>query len=103
MARGGSAPYPRELREQAVRLVREWRRQHNRTDGGLNEVGQQLGVHHETVRNCRQAEVDSGDRPGASSEEKARIKELERENAELRRANEILKSGSPGHEPPLPT
>jgi transposase-like protein len=95
MARGGSAPYPRELREQAVRLVREWRRQHGRTDGGLTEVGEQLGVHHETVRNwLRQAEVDSGDRPGASSEEKARIKELERENAELRRGNEILKSAA---------
>jgi transposase len=95
MARGGSAPYPRELREQAVRLVREWRRQHGRTDGGLTEVGEQLGVHHETVRNwLRQAEIDSGDRPGASSEEKARIKELERENAELRRANEILKSAA---------
>jgi transposase-like protein len=91
----GSAPYPRELREQAVRLVREWRREHDRTDGGLHEVSQQLGVHVETIRNwLRQAEVDSGDRPGASSEEKARIKELERENAELRRANEILKSAA---------
>ena len=95
MAARGSAPYPRELREQAVRLVREWRKAHGRSDGGLREVSEQLGVHVESIRNwLRQAEVDSGDRPGASSEERARIKELEKENAELRRANEILKSAA---------
>ena len=95
MARGGSAPYPRELREQAVRLVREWRIANDRKDGGLAEVAEQLGVHHETIRNwLRQADIDSGERPGVTTEDKARIRELERENAELRRANEILKSAA---------
>ena len=95
MAAKGSSPYPRELREQAVRLVREWRKERGRSDGGLAEVAEQLGVHVESIRNwLRQAEVDAGERPGASTEEKARIKELERENAELRRANEILKSAA---------
>ena len=91
----GSSPYPRELREQAVRLVREWRIEHDRIDGGLAEVADQLGVHVESIRNwLRQAEVDKGERPGVKTEDKARVKELERENAELRRANEILKSAA---------
>ena len=91
----GSSPYPRELREQAVRMVREWRKEHERHDGGLAEVAEQLGVHVESIRNwLRQAEVDKGERPGVSTEDKARIKELERENAELKRANEILKSAA---------
>lgn len=95
MAGRGQSPYPRELREQAVRLVREWRKEHGRTDGGLAEVAEQLGVHVESIRNwLRQTEVDSGERSGLSTEDKARIKELERENAELRRSNEILKSAA---------
>jgi len=52
-------------------------------------------VHAETVRNwVRQHEIDGGHRPGLTGEEKQRIKELERENFELRRANEILKSAA---------
>src|SRR3954447_22675953 len=92
---GKTTPYPRELREQAVRLVFEWRRARGRSDGGLKEVAEQLGVHTESVRNwVRQAEIDNGARPGTTSEDKSRIAELERENAELRRANEILKSAA---------
>jgi transposase len=95
MAGRGQSPYPRELREQAVRLVREWRKEHGRSDGGLAEVAEQLGVHVESIRNwLRQTEVDSGERQGVTSVDKARIKELERENAELRRSNEILKSAA---------
>jgi transposase len=91
----GTRRYPAELRERAVRLVYEWREARDRSDGGLKEVGQQLGVHAETVRNwVRQHEVDGGQRPGLTGEEKQRIKELERENFELRRANEILKSAA---------
>ena len=87
--------FPAELRERAVRMVLEWRRERGRTDGGLNEVAEQLGVHPETVRNwVRQAAVDNGERPGVTTEDKARIAELERENRELRRANEILKAAS---------
>jgi transposase len=58
-------------------------------------VARQLGVHRETLRLwVRQAEVDGGQRPGTSSEDARRIAELERENRELRRANEILKAAS---------
>ena len=95
MGRHGSTPYPKELRDQAVRLVREWRREHDRRDGGIREVANQLGVHVESVRNwVRQASIDGGESPGVTSEDKARIRELEKENAEWRRANEILESAA---------
>ncbi len=84
-----------EFRERAVRLVYEWRDARGQTDGGLNEVAEQLGVPRETVRNwLRQAEIDGGSRPGLTTDEKQRLKELERENFELRRTNEILKSAA---------
>jgi transposase len=58
-------------------------------------IASQFGVSHETLRNrVRRAEVDAGARPGLSTEERERLKILERENRELRRANEILKSAS---------
>jgi transposase-like protein len=95
MGRHGSTPYPKELRDQAVRLVREWRKEHDRRDGGIREVANQLGVHVESVRNwVRQASIDSGEAAGVTSDDKARIRDLEKENAELRRANEILKSAA---------
>ena len=95
MAGHGSTPYPKELRDQAVRLVREWRNEHDRRDGGIREIANQLGVHVESVRNwVRQASIDSGEAPGVTSDDKARIRKLEKENTELRRANEILKSAA---------
>ena len=95
MGRHGSTPYPKELRDQAVRLVREWRKEHGRRDGGIREVASQLGVYVESVRNwVRQSGIDGGDTPGVTSDDKARIRQLERENAELRRANEILRSAA---------
>jgi transposase len=58
-------------------------------------VARQLGIHRETLRLwVRQAQIDSGQRPGTSSEDARRIAELEREVRELRRANEILKAAS---------
>jgi transposase len=58
-------------------------------------IGEKLGVHRESLRIwVRRAEVDEGRRPGLTTDERARLKELERENRELRRANEILKSAS---------
>ncbi len=87
--------YPGEVRDRAVDLVFEWRRARDRGDGGLKEVGVQLGVHPETLRHwVRQAEIDHGRRPGVSSEDRERISDLERENFELRRANEILESAA---------
>jgi transposase len=92
---GSLRRYPDEVRERAVRLVFEWREARGRTNGGLEEIAAKIGVHRESLRNwVRQAQVDAGARPGRSTDDRERIKELERENFELRRANEILKSAA---------
>ena len=76
---GRQRRYPVEFRERAVRLVYEWRDARDRSDGGLNEVGGQLGVHRETVRNwVRQADIDGGRRPGRSSDERLRSSTADR-------------------------
>ena len=87
--------YPDELRERAVRMVFEMREQTGQRKGALARVGEQLGINPETLRNwVNQAEVDGGQRPGTSTDDRQRIAELEREVGELRRANGILKSAS---------
>jgi transposase len=87
--------YPVEVRERAVRLVVEHRGEYSNEWAAIRSIAQKCGMTGETLRKwVRQAEVDGGRRPGVSSEEAARIKELERENKELRRANEILKAAS---------
>jgi transposase len=87
--------YPDEFRERAVRLVREWRAERGLSDGGLTVVAAQLGLHRETLRRwVLEQEVDGDQRPGPSRAERSRIAELERENKELRRANEILKTAA---------
>ena len=86
--------YPPELRERAVRMVAEVRPEYPSDWPAICAVASRLGIGSaETLRKwVRQAEVDAGTRPGISSEEPAEIKRLRRENAELRRANEILKA-----------
>jgi transposase len=87
--------YPPELKERATRMVLETIEQTGERHGVIGRVARQLGVGTETLRNwVNQAEVDGGQRPGVPTEEKRRIVELERENRELRRANEILKSAA---------
>ena len=87
--------YPDELRERAVRMVFEIREQTGQRKGAMARVAEQLGINPETLRNwMNQAEVDAGQRPGTSTDDRQRIAELEREVRELRRANEILKSAS---------
>ena len=87
--------YPEELRERAIRIAVDLRRDPATRLGALRRVGEQLGVSPETLRNwVNQAEVDAGDRPGTTTDEARRLAELERENRELRRANEILKAAS---------
>jgi transposase len=87
--------YPDELRQRAVRVVFEVRAQTGGAPGAIARVADQLGVHREALRTwIRQAEIDGGQRPGVSTAEQRRIAELERENRELRRANEILKAAS---------
>src|SRR5258708_23066877 len=79
--------YPAELRERAVRMVREAVAEGGESFGVVTRVAGQLGVGSESLRNwVKQAEVDGGQRPGVPSEERRRIAELERENRELRRA-----------------
>ena len=88
-------PHPDELRERAVKMVFEVRAETGNARGSIARVGHQLGINTETLRNwVNKAEVDSGQRPGTTTEDKKRIAELEREVRELRRANEILKAAS---------
>jgi transposase len=87
--------YPDEFRERAVRLASEWRAQRGLSDGELTVVAAQLGLHRETLRRwVLEQEADGDARPGPSRAERSRIAELERENHELRRANEILKTAA---------
>ena len=91
----GHGRYPAELRERAVRMVLENERLYGSQREAICSVADKLGPTPETVRLwLRRVEIDGGTRAGVSSAERARIKELERENRELRRANEILKAAS---------
>jgi transposase len=74
-------------------MVLEIRAQDGGQPGAIARVAEQLGIHREALRGwVRQAEIDTGRRAGVPSAEQRRIAELERENRELRRANEILKA-----------
>mgnify|MGYP003382019791 CR=1 FL=1 len=96
MSGNRSTRYPVELRDRAVRMVAEVRGDHESEWAAMRHVAGLLGVGTpETIRKwCRQAEVDTGRRPGVSTDEAAELKRLKRENAELRRANGILKAAS---------
>ena len=91
-----SKMYPQELRERAVRMVAEVRDQHESEWAAIGAVAELLGVGTaETVRKwVRQGQVDVGARAGVTTEESAELKRLRRENAELKRANAILKAAS---------
>src|ERR1035441_2819061 len=81
--------YPVEVRERAVRLVLEHRGEYQTEWAAITSIAQKCGMTAETLRKwVRQSEIDGGRRPGVSTAEAQRIKELERENKELRRANE---------------
>jgi transposase len=87
--------YTPEEKSQAVRLVRQLRKELGTSQGTVKRVADQLGYGVESVRTwVRQYEIDSEEAPGSTSEDKARIKTLEQENKELRRANQILKKAS---------
>jgi transposase len=91
----GRARFPRAVRERAVRLVREHRREPPSEWAAITSIAGKRGASPETVRHwVRRAEVDDGRRPGVTTEARERIRQLERENRELRRANEILKAAS---------
>ena len=87
--------YSEEEKAQAVRLVRQLRRELGTEHGTIQRVAEQLGYGPETVRKwVKRADIDEGLKAGTSSEDRARIKALEQEVRELRRANAILKTAS---------
>src|ERR1044071_2529543 len=87
--------YPDEVRERAVRMVFEHEDEYPSQWKAIESISAKLSINHETLRIwVRRAETDAGQRPGLTTDEHARIRELEREVKELRRANEILKAAS---------
>jgi len=88
--------YPVELRQRAIRMVAESKVEYPSEFAAIDAVARKLGIGSpETLRKwIRRAEVDGGQRPGLTTAEHEQIKALKKENAELRRANEILKSAS---------
>ena len=90
-----TSKYPPELRERAVRLVFEHAHEHSSQWATMRSVAEKLGCTIEALRRwVRQAERDEGRRPGLTTDERAELKRLQRENFELKRANEILKKAS---------
>jgi transposase len=87
--------YSPEVRERAVRLVQEHSPEYPSQWAAIGSIASKFGCTAETLRKLvRQAERDCGQRPGLMSEERQRLKELERENRELKRTNEILRKAS---------
>jgi transposase len=87
--------YSPEVRERAVRMVREHGPEHPSQWAAISSIAGKFGCTAETLRKwVRQAERDSGQRGGLTTDERQRFKELERENRELKRANEILQTAS---------
>jgi transposase len=87
--------YPEELRERAIRLTLDARKDPASRPGACARIGEQLGINPQTLRGwVTQAEVDAGARPGTSTNDAEKLAQLERDNRELRRANAILRSAS---------
>lgn len=87
--------YPDEFRERAVRMVFEHQDEYPSQWKAIESIAKKLQVNHETLRQwVRRAETDAGFRPGLSLDDRTRMRELEREVKELRRANEILKAAA---------
>ena len=89
--------YPPELRERAMRLVAEARKENPELslNAAVVRVGQRVGVNADTLRGwCKQAAIDAGERAGTTTSDARKIKELEAEVRELKRANEILLAAS---------
>lgn len=79
-----------EFRERAVRLVQDHEQEHGSQWAAIRSIAEKMGCSAEALRNwVRRADVDAGTRPGLATNDRQRLKELERENRELRRANEI--------------
>lgn len=91
----GQKKYPDELRERATRMTLDAPADPARAKGAIRRIADELGVHPEALRSwVKKAQVDGGLRPGTTTDQAQRIKELEKEVRELRRANEILRKAS---------
>ena len=87
--------YSPEVRDRAVRMVREHEAEHESQWAAISSIAAKIGCTPETLRKwVRQSERDIGTRAGLTTNERERLKELERENRELKRANEILRKAS---------
>ena len=90
--------YPVELRDRSIRLVEDLLADPDlqlSVTGACTRVSEQLGINRDTLRGwVKQAQIDAGAKPGLSTDQQRRLKELEAENRELRRANAILKTAS---------
>lgn len=87
--------YPEEMRERAVALVADIAEEAGSVTAACRRIGEQLGINSDTLRGwVKQSDVDAGRRPGVTTADAARIRQLERDNAELRRANAILRTAS---------
>ena len=94
-SRPRSKPFAPEVRERAVRLVIEHQGEYETQWAAIRSIAGKIGCSAEALRTwVRQAERDAGARPGLATDERARLAALERENKELRRANEILRKAS---------
>ncbi len=87
--------FSREVRSRAVRMVLDQQAEHRWPWAAINSIAGEIGCTGETLRSwVRQAERDQGLRGGSTTEDSAKLKALERENRELRQANEILRKAS---------
>ena len=90
-----SKRYSTEVRERAVRMVAEHRDEYESQWAAIQSIAGKIGCTTESLRRwVQQAERDEGKRPGPSTSDRERLKQLERENRELKRANEILRTAS---------
>ena len=92
---GRRSRFSAEVRERAVRMVSEHASAHATEWAAITSIAEKLGCAPETLRKwVRQEQRDAGQRPGLTTDERERLKKLERENRELKRANEILRKAS---------
>ena len=92
---GRPSRYSPEVRERSVRLVLDQADKHSSQWAAIQSVASKIGCTPETLRRwVRQTEIDQGDRAGLTSSDRERLKQLERENRELKRSNEILRKAS---------
>ena len=92
---GRPSKYAPELRERAVRMVQDHAHEYASQWAAIRSVAEKLGCTTEALRRwVRQAERDHGQRPGLTTDERQQLKALQRENVELKRANEILRKAS---------